>query len=57
MNKALSWISDPAGAPKPQPKAVENESYRMADQPTAERYIELTITVGGASFSGRLYRD
>ena len=57
MNKALSWISDPAGAPKPQPKAVENESYRLADQPTAERYIELTITVGGASFSGRLYRD
>lgn len=39
------------------PLEVANESYRMADQPTAERYIELSIVVGGVSFSGRLYRD
>jgi hypothetical protein len=48
--------SDPP-APVPGRPPVENESYRLSDQPTAERYIELTVTVGGASYTGRLYRD
>jgi hypothetical protein len=55
LNRVLP-ASDPP-APVPGRPPVANESYRMADQPTAERYIELSIVVGGVSFSGRLYRD
>jgi hypothetical protein len=56
LMRDLLPASDPR-APVPGRPPVENESYRLSDQPTAERYIELTVTVGGASYTGRLYRD
>ena len=42
----------------PNPTSIANESYKLADQPNSQKYIELTITVGdGAQYTGRLYRD
>lgn len=42
----------------PSSASIANESYKLADQPNSQTYIELTITVGdGAQYTGRLYRD